>query len=52
MDDERLFRLAEKFIALSQEFLELVRDYELECDAEDDDLNLEDWDETEDETPP
>ncbi len=52
MDDEKLFRLAEKFVALCQEFLKLVSESELECDAEDDDLNLGDWDESEDEIPP
>ena len=37
MDDERLVQLAEKFMALGKEFLELIRDLELEYDDEDDD---------------
>lgn len=36
MDDERLFQLAEKFVALGREFLEILKDYELEYDELDD----------------
>ena len=52
MDDERLFRLAEKFMALGREFLEIVKDYELENSAEDDDLDIELEEECENEIPP
>ena len=52
MDDERLFSLAEKFVALGQEFLQILKDYELDYCAEDDDLDIEPENESEDDMPP
>ena len=52
MDEKKLVRLAEKFMALDREIVELIRDLELEYDDNDDELNLEDWAESEDEIPP
>jgi len=36
MDEDRLFQLAEKFVALGREFLEILKDYVPEYDELDD----------------
>ena len=52
MDEKKLILMAEKFVAIGKEFLELIRDLDLEYDDEVDDPDSQFEEESDDEMPP